>query len=63
MVVTYASCAALDVLLPLPNDLSDDSPRIVAARPTPRLRATSLARSPDARRNLYVLGLPFDLSL
>ena len=47
----------------LPSDLSDNSSRIVAAKPTPKLRAASLARSPDTRRNLYVLGLPFDLSL
>ncbi|KAF8504396.1 hypothetical protein F5888DRAFT_1655357 [Russula emetica] len=38
-------------------------PRIVSARPPPKPRATILSKSPDARRNLYVLGLPFDLSL
>ncbi|KAF8483460.1 hypothetical protein DFH94DRAFT_721902 [Russula ochroleuca] len=49
--------------LSLSGYIVSGQPIIVAARPTPRLRATSLARSPDARRNLYVLGLPFDLSL
>jgi RNA recognition motif-containing protein len=43
--------------------LSDNSPRIVSARPPLKLRAAILAKSPDTRRNLYVLGLPFDLSL
>jgi hypothetical protein len=53
------------LLTPLVPDcaLSDNSPRIVSARPPPKPRAAILAKSPDSRRNLYVLGLPFDLSL
>jgi len=42
--------------------LSDDDSRIVTARSLPRHRAVVQAKSPDNRRNLYVLGLPFDLS-
>ena len=42
--------------------LSDDGPRIVTAGPHPNHRAVTQAKSPDTRRNLYVLGLPFDLS-
>ena len=42
--------------------LSDDDPRIVTARSFARHRAVIQAKSPDTRRNLYVLGLPFDLS-
>ena len=41
---------------------SDDGSRIVTARSLPRHRAVIQAKSPDNRRNLYVLGLPFDLS-
>ncbi len=41
--------------------LSDDGPRIVTARSLPKNRAFIQARTPDTRRNLYVLGLPFDL--
>lgn len=48
---------------PLPNASSNNSPRIVSARPFPKPRAAITAKSPDTRRNLYVLGLPFDLSL
>jgi hypothetical protein len=67
MAVAHTSCAGLDALLdaplPLRSALSDNSPRIVSARPPPKPRAAILAKSPDTRRNLYVLGLPFDLSL
>ncbi|KAH9994682.1 hypothetical protein BJV77DRAFT_994160 [Russula vinacea] len=49
--------------LSLSGYIVSGQPIIVAAKPTPKLRAASLARSPDTRRNLYVLGLPFDLSL
>ena len=67
MAVALTSCvvlnALLDAPLPLPSALPDDGPRIVSARPPPKLRAAILAKSPDTRRNLYVLGLPFDLSL
>ena len=42
----------------LTNSLS-----IVSARLPPKPRAAIQAKSPDTRRNLYVLGLPFDLSL
>jgi len=67
MAVAHTSCAGLDALLdaplPLPSALSDNNPRIVSARPPPKPRAAILAKSPDTRRNLYVLGIPFDLSL
>jgi hypothetical protein len=63
MTVTYTYCAGLDALLPLPSPLSDNGLRIVSARQPPKPRAAILAKSPDTRRNLYVLGLPFDLSL
>ncbi|KAI0281827.1 hypothetical protein BGY98DRAFT_912992 [Russula aff. rugulosa BPL654] len=36
---------------------------VSATRPPPKPRAAILAKSPDTRRNLYVLGIPFDLSL
>ena len=42
--------------------LSDDDPSIVTTGSHPKHRAVIQARSPDTRRNLYVLGLPFDLS-
>jgi hypothetical protein len=42
--------------------LFNDDPRVVTARSLPRHRAVIQAKSPDTRRNLYVLGLPFDLS-
>ena len=42
---------------------SDDIPRIVTAGSLPKSRAAIQAKSPDIRRNLYVLGLPFDLSV
>jgi hypothetical protein len=65
--VAHTSCAGLDAflhaLLPLPSALSDNSPRIVSAIPPLKPRAAILAKSPDTRRNLYVLGLPFDLYL
>src|ERR1700679_2644547 len=63
MAVAHTSCAGLDALLPLPSALSDNSFRIVSARLPPKPRTAILAKSPDTRRNLYVLGLPFDLSL
>ena len=67
MAVAHTSCAGLDALLDghfrLPSAWSDNSLRIVSARPPPKPRAAILAKSPDTRRNLYVLGLPFDLSL
>jgi len=69
MAVAHTSCAGLDAFLDTPlsllSTLSDNSPRIVSTRPppTPKPRAAILAKSPDTRRNLYVLGLPFDLSL
>jgi hypothetical protein len=67
MAVAHTSCtgldALLDALLPLPSALSDNSLRIVSARLPPKPRTAILAKSPDTRRNLYVLGLPFDLSL
>lgn len=47
---------------PFPEQLSDDCPRIVTAKPPPKPRATIQTKFPDIRRNLYVLGLPFDLS-
>ena len=62
MVVAYIPCAGLNPL-PLPIALSDNTARIVSVRPPPKPRAAILAKSPDTRRNLYVLGLPFDLSL
>jgi len=43
--------------------LPNNTPRIVSARPPLKTRAAIPAKSPDTRRNLYVLGLPFDLSL
>jgi hypothetical protein len=67
MAVAHTSCAGLDALLdallPSPSALSDNSLRIVSARLPPKPRTAILAKSPDTRRNLYVLGLPFDLSL
>jgi hypothetical protein len=64
MAVAHTPCAGLDALLPLSSALSDNSPRIVSAtRPPPKPRAVILAKYPDTRRNLYVLGIPFDLSL
>ena len=67
MTIAHTACAGLDVLLhaplPLSSAFSDNSPRIVSVRPSPKPRAPILAKSPDTRRNLYVLGLPFDLSL
>lgn len=64
MTFYHTFCAASDALL-LPSDLSNNSPRIVSAtaRLPSRPRAAIQARSSDTRRNLYVLGLPFDLSL
>ena len=42
--------------------LTDDRPRIVTARSPPKPRAIAHDKSLDMRRNLYILGLPPDLS-
>ncbi|KAI9457585.1 hypothetical protein BJY52DRAFT_1375040, partial [Lactarius psammicola] len=62
MEITFSNPNAATKSLSMSGYMVSGRPIIVTARSPPKPREMTQVKSPDVRRNLYVLGLPFDLS-
>ncbi|KAN0131701.1 hypothetical protein V8E53_010543 [Lactarius tabidus] len=62
MEITFSNPDAATKALGMSGYTVSGHPIIVTARSPPKPRVIGHAKAPDIRRNLYVLGLPFDLS-
>ncbi|KAI9438559.1 hypothetical protein H4582DRAFT_1949413 [Lactarius indigo] len=62
MEITFFNPDAATKALGMSGYMISDHPITVTAKSPPKPRAMAQVKFPDMRRNLYVLGLPFDLS-